>query len=89
MVLAVLYFDVQDPEGFMGVLPSTRGLFEDVPGFHGFEVRRGIENDQVFLVTAEWDTVDDHTRWQADHAVEFLESLGPYIVGPPDIKHFA
>ena len=88
-MLAVLYFQADDPQGFVEALPRTRGLFTDARGFHGFEVRRGVENDQLFLVTAEWDSVDDHSRWQSDHAAEFLRVLDPFISGPPDIKHFA
>jgi heme-degrading monooxygenase HmoA len=89
LVLAVLYFHTVDPEGFAEALPGTSGLFTDAQGFHGFEVRRGVEDDRIFLITAEWDSVDDHSRWQSDHATEFLGILDPFIDGPPDIKHFA
>jgi heme-degrading monooxygenase HmoA len=88
-VLAVLYFQANDPEGFIDALPSTSGLFADAEGFYGFEVRRGVEDDQILLITAEWDSVDDHSQWQSDHAAEFLGVLDPFIEGPPDIKHFA
>lgn len=88
-MLAVLYFEADDPEGFMEALPSTSGLFTDAKGFHGFEVRRGVEDDGIVLITAEWDSVDDHSSWQSDHATEFLGILDPFISGPPDIRHFA
>lgn len=89
MVLALLYFDTVDPDGFASALSTTSGLFAGVEGFNGFEVRRGVEDEKRFLITAQWDSVDDHLRWQADHAAEFLGVLGPHISGPPDIKHFA
>lgn len=88
-MLAVLTFQTTDPEGFSDTLPSTSGLFATAQGFHGFEVRRGVEDDRIFLITAEWDSVDDHSQWQSDHAAEFLGILDPFISGPPDIKHFA
>lgn len=89
MVLAVLTFLTTDPGGFADTLPRTSDLFTGVQGFHGFEVRRGVEDDAVFLITAEWDSVEDHARWQSDNAVEFLGILDPFLVGPPDIRHFA
>jgi heme-degrading monooxygenase HmoA len=88
-VLAVLYFKADDPDGFLEALPSTSGLFEGAQGFHGFEIRRGVEDNGTLLITAEWDTVEDHSQWQSDHAAEFLGILDPFISGPPDIKHFA
>lgn len=89
MVLALLYFDTVDPDGFASALSTTSGLLADVEGFNGLDVRRGVEDQGVFLITAQWDSVDDHVRWQSDHAAEFLGVLDPYISGPPDIKHFA
>jgi heme-degrading monooxygenase HmoA len=89
MVLAVLYFETIDPEGFVAALPRTSGLFGDAQGFHGFKARRGVEDDRVYLITAEWDSVGDHSQWQSEHAAEFLGILEPFISGPPDISHFA
>lgn len=89
MVLAVLYFQADDPEGFVGALPRSSGLFGDAKGFHGFEARRGVEDDSILRIAAEWDSVDDHSQWQSDHAAEFLGILDPFMSGPPDIRRFA
>ena len=88
MVLAVVYFDTTDPEGFAEALGGTTGFFENVVGFGGFELRRGIEDPDRFLLTVNWESVDDHANWQKENVSEFLAVLNPYLDGMPDIKHF-
>jgi len=88
MVMAVLFFEVKDVDGFQGAIAGSRGLFEDVSGFNGSELRQGVEEPQRFLITADWDSVEAHRAWQDAHAQEFLGALGPYIEGPPDIRHY-
>ena len=86
--MAVLSFEVKNADGFRGAIAGSGGLFKDVTGFHGFELRQGVEDPARFLITADWDSVEAHLAWQAAHAQEFLGALGPHIDGPPDIKHY-
>ena len=88
MVTAVIYLDTSDPEEFGDVLATTEHLFENVQGFHGFDLLRGIEATDRFLLLAKWDSVGDHEAWQQAHVGEFLGILNPYLSSPPDIKHF-
>ena len=60
MVTAVIYLDTSDPEGFGDALGTTGHLFEDVEGFHGFDLLQGIEDTGRFLLLAKWDSVGDH-----------------------------
>ncbi len=89
MILAAVYFDRTDPDGFLEAIGGTAAFFDDVQGFHGFELRRGIEDTNRFLLTVNWDSVEDHTSWQEANVKEFLGVLDPHIDGLPDIKHFA
>lgn len=89
MVLAAVYFDTTDPDGFLEAIGGTGALFEDVQGFNGFQLRRGIEDTNRFLLTVDWDSVEDHQAWQAAHVEGFLGAVSPHIEGLPDIKHFA
>ena len=89
MVTAFVYFDTTDPDGFVEALGTTGGLFEDVAGFHGFKLKRGIEDPRRFVLTAEWDSVDDHVSWQESNVSEFLGVLDPHLAGRPEITHFA
>lgn len=88
MVTAIVYFDTSDPEGFIGALEGTGSLFEDVDGFNGFEVKRGVEDPTRFLLAAEWDSVAAHEAWQSANVEEFLGALSDHLTGQPDIKHF-
>jgi len=88
MVTAVIYLDTPDPEGLGEALGTTRRLFEDAKGFHGFDLLRGIEDTGRFLLLAKWDSVGDHETWQQAHVGEFLGILDPYLSSSPDIKHF-
>ena len=88
MVTATVYFDTHDPDGFLQALEGTSDLFEDVSGFHGFGVKRGVEDPARFLLLAEWDSVEAHQAWQAARANDFVGALNDYINGGPDIKHF-
>jgi heme-degrading monooxygenase HmoA len=88
MVTAVIYLDTSDPDGLGAALGATEHLFEDVAGFHGTELLRGLEDTDRFLILAKWDSVADHERWQESHVGEFLGALNPHLSGPPDIKHF-
>jgi len=88
MVTALVYLDTSDPEGLSGTLGTTAHLFEDAEGFHGFDLLRGIETPDRFLLIARWDSVADHERWQEAHVKEFLEALTPHLSASPDIKHF-
>jgi heme-degrading monooxygenase HmoA len=88
MVMAVLYFDTTDPDAFMGAIGGTGHLFENIEGFHGFELRRGVEDPNQFILTASWDSIEAHEAWQAAHAAEFIEALEPTITERPEIRHF-
>jgi heme-degrading monooxygenase HmoA len=88
MITAVIYLDTSDPDGLGAALGTTAHLFEDVAGFHGMDLLRGIEDTDRFLILARWDSVGDHEKWQESHVAEFLGALGPHLSAPPDIKHF-
>jgi len=88
MVTAVIYFDTSNPDGFVSALDTTGELFEDVQGFHGFNLMRGVEDPNRFLLLVEWDSVENHQAWQRSHVDQFLGKLNPHLSSPPDIKHF-
>lgn len=88
MVTALVYLDATDAGGLLGALQGSGSLFEDVDGFNGLTVKRGVEDPNRILITADWDSVEHHLAWQRDNREAFLGVLGPFISGQPEITHF-
>jgi heme-degrading monooxygenase HmoA len=70
-----------------------RGLTEVIAhaqGFRGFEVHKGVESPDRFVMMISWDTLEDHTvhfrggplfaQWRA--------IVGPFFAAPPQVEHF-
>jgi heme-degrading monooxygenase HmoA len=70
-----------------------RGLADVIAhaqGFRGFNVNRGIESPERFVLMIFWDTLEDHTvhfrggplfaQWRA--------IVGPFFAAPPQVEHF-
>ena len=60
------------------------------PGFRGFEIQRGIESAERYVLLIEWDSLESHTvdfrgsesfaRWRA--------IVSPFFAKPPHVEHF-
>jgi heme-degrading monooxygenase HmoA len=71
----------------------VRGLTTVVaraPGFRGYEVQRGVENPQRYLLMIFWDTLEDHTVGfrQSELFAQWRAIVGPYFAAPPVVEHF-
>ena len=59
-------------------------------GFLGYEVQRGIESPNRYVLMIRWETL-------ANHTIDFRESpafaqwraiVGPFFASPPQVEHF-
>jgi len=60
-------------------------------GFRGFQVHKGIESPERYVLTIQWETLENHTvdfrggplfaQWRA--------IVGPFFASPPTVEHFA
>ena len=60
-------------------------------GFRGFEVNKGIESPERYILMIYWETLENHTvdfrggplfpQWRA--------IVGPFFAVPPTVEHFA
>ena len=70
-----------------------RGLatvISQAKGFRGFQVHKGIESPERYLLTIRWETLENHTvdfrggplfaQWRA--------IVGPFFAKPPVVEHF-
>ncbi len=60
------------------------------PGFRRYEVQRGIESPERYVLLIEWDRVESHTVQfrGSDAFLRWREIVGPYFVKPPHVEHF-
>ena len=88
MVKAIITFETKDPEGFERALGGVAPALAGAKGYHGMELRRGVEKPDRFLLFVDWDAVADHMAWMGVNEKAFLGAIGDYISAPPDIKHY-
>jgi len=76
-------FDQQIERGVQTVIAKARG-------FRRYEVQRGIETPERYVLMIEWDTLEDHTvdfRGSAAF-VQWRQIVSPYFAKPPHVEHF-
>ena len=59
-------------------------------GFRGYQVHKGIESPERYLLMIRWETLENHTvdfRGSAAFA-EWRAIVGPYFAAPPQVEHF-
>jgi len=84
------------------IRPGTQGEFDQAlrrgvetiiansPGFRRYEVQRGVESPERYVLVIEWDSLEDHTvefRGSAAFA-QWRALVGPYFAKPPQVEHF-
>jgi len=69
---------------------GVESVISKAKGFRGYQVHRGIESPDRYVLTIRWDTL-------ANHTVDFRESaafaawraiVGPFFASPPQVEHF-
>jgi len=84
------------------IRPGTQAAFDQAivagaeahirpsPGFVRYEVQRGIEQPERYVLMIEWQSLENHTvdfRGSAAFA-RWREVVGPYFSRPPQVEHF-
>jgi heme-degrading monooxygenase HmoA len=59
-------------------------------GFLGYQVHKGIETPERYLLTIRWETLENHTVdfRQGPLFPEWRAIVGPYFAAPPVVEHF-
>ncbi len=77
-------FDAAIQRGIASVISQAKG-------FAGFQVQKGVESPERYLLMIQWQTLENHT-------VDFREGplfpqwraiVGPFFAVPPVVEHFA
>jgi len=75
---------------FEAALRGALPLIAATPGYHGVELRRGIENRGHYLLLVSWSRVEDHTVGfrQGPNYAAWRERLHHFYDPPPVVDHF-
>ncbi len=77
-------------QAFEVALEQAKQVVAQAKGFSGIYVHRGVERPHVYLLTLQWETLENHT-------VDFRESelftqwralIGPYFANAPVVEHW-
>lgn len=85
------------------IRPGENASFEDaiqqaiskligrVQGFQSYQIHRGIESPERYMLQACWDTLEDHTVEfrQGPLYAEWLAVIRPFAAAQPNVEHFA
>ncbi|GGR18082.1 antibiotic biosynthesis monooxygenase family protein [Deinococcus ruber] len=85
------------------IRPGENASFEDaiqqaisnligrVQGFQSYQIHRGIESPERYMLQACWDTLEDHTVKfrQGPLYAEWLAVIRPFAAAQPNVEHFA
>jgi len=71
-------------------LAQAKLVVAQAKGFNGINVHRGVERPNVYLLTLQWDTVEDHTVGfrESDLFVQWRALIGPFFANPPAVEHW-
>lgn len=93
MILEVA--DIQIPPGKNAEFEAAieRGLRTVIgraEGVRNFQVRKGIESPERYLLLIEWETLEAHTVGfrQGPLFAEWRAIVGPFFAKPPVVEHF-
>src|SRR5579863_10421136 len=75
---------------FEAALRAALPLIAATPGYHGAEIRRGIENRGHYLLLVKWGKIEDHTVGfrQGPNYAAWRERLHHFYDPPPVVEHF-
>jgi len=69
---------------------GVRSVISQARGFRGFQVQKGIESPERYLLMIEWDSLEDHTvAFRGSSAfAEWRAIVGPFFISPPQVEHY-
>ena len=65
-------------------------IISKAKGFRGYEVNKGIESPERYVLTIFWETLENHTVdfRQSPAFQEWRAIVGPFFAGAPAVEHF-
>ncbi|OYV28724.1 MAG: antibiotic biosynthesis monooxygenase [Thiomonas sp. 20-64-9] len=72
------------------IVHGVNTVISHAKGFEGYEIRKGIETPERYLLMIRWATLEDHTVGfrQSEAFSQWRAIVGPYFAQPPVVEHF-
>lgn len=72
------------------IVHGVDSVIAHAKGFLGYEIRKGIESAERYLLMINWATLEDHTVGfrQSESFAQWRAIVGPYFAEPPRVEHF-
>ena len=69
---------------------GLRDVISNAKGFQGYNVNKGIESPERYILQIFWDTLEDHTVGfrESDLFTQWRAIVGPFFAQPPVVEHF-
>lgn len=76
-------FEAALQQGVDSVIAQARG-------FRGYEVNKGIESPERYVLMIFWDTLEDHTEHFRGGPLfpQWRTLVGPFFAAAPQVEHF-
>ena len=70
---------------------ALRTVVSKAQGLRSFQVQKGIESAERYLLMIQWDTLEAHTVGfrQSPLFAEWRAIVGPFFAKPPVVEHFS
>lgn len=69
---------------------ALRTVVSKAQGLRSFQVHKGIESPERYMLMIQWDTLEAHTVGfrQSPAFAEWRGIVGPFFAKPPVVEHF-
>lgn len=80
----------KQPEFDAAIEKGLRTVISRAQGVRRFQVQKGIESPERYVLMIEWDTLEAHTVGfrQSPLFAEWRAIVGPFFAQPPVVEHF-
>ena len=70
---------------------ALASVISQATGMQGWQVNRGIESSERYILQICWDTLEDHTVGFREGPLfaQWRAIIGPFFAQPPSVEHFS
>lgn len=80
----------QNAEFDAAIQRGVETVIAQAQGFHGYQVHRGVESPERYLLMIQWESLTDHMIGfrQGPLFPQWRAIVGPFFASPPVMEHF-